>query len=84
MYFAFQLVYEQNCLFLIMVIERNKDEILIRVSSNTDLTGLQRILDFVRFREITSISKATEAEIEALAKESKADWWSKNKDRFVK
>lgn len=67
-----------------MLIERTNDEILIRVSSKTDLTGLQRILDFVRFREITSESKATQRQIDALAKASKASWWDQNKGRFVK
>lgn len=67
-----------------MQIERTNDEILIRVPSSTDLTGLQRILDYVKFREIASQSKATQAEIDELAKESKSSWWDKNKDRFIK
>jgi len=67
-----------------MQIERTKDEILIRVPSNTDLTGLQRILDYVKFREIASKSKATQEQIDELAKASKSSWWEKNKSRFRK
>jgi hypothetical protein len=67
-----------------MRIERTTDEILIRVSSKTDLTGLQRLLDYVRFREITSASKATQGQKDALAKASKASWWGQNKEHFVK
>ncbi|KAA3604055.1 MAG: hypothetical protein DWQ06_05080 [Calditrichaeota bacterium] len=67
-----------------MQIERTGEEILIRVPSSTDLVGLQRILDFVKFREIASKSKATEEQINKLADESKSSWWEKNKSQFVK
>lgn len=67
-----------------MQIERTNDEILIRVAANTDLTGLQRILDYIKFREIASKSKATQEQIDELAKESKSSWWEKNKSRFIK
>lgn len=67
-----------------MQIERTNNEILIRVASGTDLTGLQRILDFIKFREVASKSKAKEEEISTLARLSKAEWWKKNKSRFIK
>jgi predicted trehalose synthase len=67
-----------------MQIERTDSEILIRVSANTDLTGLQRILDYVKFREIASKSKLTQKQIDELARESKSSWWEKNKSRFIK
>jgi len=67
-----------------MQIERTNKEILIRLSSETDLIGLQRILDYVKFREIASKSKASKENIDELAKKSKESWWNKNKSRFVK
>jgi hypothetical protein len=67
-----------------MQIERTEKEILIRVASNTDLTGLQRILDYIKFREIATKSKGTQKQIDELAKESKSTWWEKNKSRFIK
>lgn len=67
-----------------MQIERTDKEILIRVAADTDLTGLQRILDYVRFRETASRSKATQEQIDELARESKSSWWEKNKSRFIK
>jgi hypothetical protein len=67
-----------------MQIERTNKEILIRVSSGTDLVGLQRILDYLKFREIASKSKASQKQIEELSSESKSSWWNKNKSRFVK
>lgn len=67
-----------------MQIERTKDEILIRLPSDTDLVGLQRLLDYVEFREIASKSKASQKEIDALSKDSKNTWWKQNKHLFVK
>lgn len=67
-----------------MQIERTNNEILIRVSSGTDLIGLQRILDYLKFREIASKSKASQEQIDKLSSESKSSWWKKNKSRFVK
>lgn len=67
-----------------MQIERTDKEILIRLSSGTDLVGLQRVLDYLKFREIASRSKASQNQIDELANESKESWWSKNKSRFVK
>lgn len=67
-----------------MQIERSNNEILIRIASGTDLVGLQRILDYLKFREIASKSKATQKQIDKLSTESKANWWKNNKDRFAK
>lgn len=67
-----------------MQIERTDHEIIIRVASNTDLTGLQRILDYVKFREIASKSKADSQDINDISKTSKLSWWEKNKSRFDK
>lgn len=67
-----------------MQVERTNNEIVIRVSSDTDLTGLQRILDYLKFRETASKSKASQEQIDKLSSESKSSWWEKNKSRFVK
>ena len=66
-----------------MQIERTDKEILIRIAANTDLTGLQRILDYIKFREIAAKSKATQEQIDELAAQSKRIWWEKNKSRFT-
>lgn len=67
-----------------MQIERTNKEILIRLSSETDLVGLQRILDYLKFREIVSKSKASQKQIDEISTESKKSWWNKNKSRFIK
>lgn len=67
-----------------MQIERIDNEIRIRISEGTDLIGLQRILDYIKFREIASKSKASQKEINKLSTASKASWWKRNKSKFVK
>ncbi len=67
-----------------MQIERTNNEILIRIASGTDLVGLRRILDYLKFPEIASKSKASQKQIDKLSTESKATWRKKNIDRFAK
>jgi len=67
-----------------MRIERKDNEILISVAAGTDLIGLQRITDYLKFREITSKSKATQKQIDTLAVKSKSAWWKKNESQFSK
>jgi hypothetical protein len=67
-----------------MRIERKNSEIQITLSDSVDITGVQRLLDFLKFKELVSKSTANEDEINNLAEESKAEWWSKNKDRYIK
>ncbi|MGB5982619.1 MAG: hypothetical protein WBG46_10800 [Nonlabens sp.] len=67
-----------------MQIEKTDKEILIRLSPDIDLTGLQRVLDLLKFREITAKSKASTKDIESLATQSKKAWWLKNKSHYLK
>lgn len=67
-----------------MVIERINNEIVIKIPSDVDITGLQRLIDFIKFKEITSKSKVDEDILNNLARESNSDWWKKNKNRFIK
>ena len=67
-----------------MQITRKGNQIVIDVAPGTDLIGIQRLLDYIRFSEIASKSEATQEQIDELASASKSDWWKKNKDRFIK
>ena len=61
-----------------MGIEKTDDEIIIRVSAGVNLDIIQRSLDYIRYVEITSKSKATQEDADKLAKQSKKEWWAKN------
>lgn len=67
-----------------MVIERTEKEVLLRLPSNFDPEILQKIIDFIKFKEAIATSQATENEINNLANESKKNWWKENKSKFVK
>jgi len=67
-----------------MDIQRTDSEILFRLPANIDTLGLQRMIDYLKYKEATAESRADQTEIDKLAKESKANWWKENKHRFVK
>ena len=67
-----------------MIIERTPNEIVIRVSSEIDTFGLQRLVDYLRYLELTSKSKATQKDADQLAEELNLNWWMKHKKRFLR
>ena len=69
---------------ILMKIERNKNEITITVSNGLDSFGLQRLIDYVKYLETTSKSKAKQSEVDVLAKSANESWWTENRKRFVK
>lgn len=62
-----------------MKVERTKDEIVVRLPSNIDLSELQDVLDYLKYRELTTSSEATQAEVDALSKEVNSSMWKKIK-----
>lgn len=68
-----------------MVIERNDNkQFTITVSSEVDSFGLQRLIDYVKYLEATSKSKAKQLDIDKLADQVNSGWWAKNRKRFIK
>ncbi len=67
-----------------MIIERTDNEIILRLPSNIDTIGFQRIINYLKYKEATVDSTPDEDEINQLADESKKRWWAENKQRFIK
>jgi hypothetical protein len=67
-----------------MLIERTDDELIIRIPSYVDAEGLQRLIDYLTYKEVTSKSKAKQADVDKLARNVKKGWWKKNRGRFIK
>ncbi|OFX18414.1 MAG: hypothetical protein A2033_18715 [Bacteroidetes bacterium GWA2_31_9] len=68
-----------------MLIERTtNNQIVITVSSSVDSFGLQRLIDYLKYLEATSMSKAKQSDVDKLANEVNASWWAKNRNRFIK
>ncbi len=62
-----------------MIVERTNDEILVRLPSNVDLSELQDMLDYLKYRELTTNSKAKQEDVDKLAKEVNSSMWDKIK-----
>lgn len=54
-----------------MIIERQNNEILVRFSAGNNASRIQSILDYLRYEELTSKSKATQKDLNLLLKEAK-------------
>ena len=79
-----QLFYLNLKKHLTMLIEQsNKNQIVITLSSKIDSFGLQRLIDYVKYLEATSLSKAKQSDVDKLADEVNASWWNKNRKRFI-
>lgn len=68
-----------------MIIERlENNKIVITMSSDVDIFGIQRLIDYGRYLEATSKSKVKQFDIDKLADEVNENWWKENKHRFSK
>ena len=68
-----------------MTVDRSaKNKLVITISSSVDNYGLQRLIDYVKYLEATSKSKAKQSDADKLAKEVNSSWWAKNRKRFEK
>jgi hypothetical protein len=60
-----------------MIVEREKNEILVRFTASKNASRIQSILDYLRYEELTSKSIATDKDVDELIRESKSDRWKK-------
>ncbi len=67
-----------------MVIERTSKEVIIRLPSYVNTDGLQRLVDYLIYKEATAKSKAQQDIVDLLSSEIKQDWWKNNRSRFIK
>jgi hypothetical protein len=67
-----------------MVIEEadNKD-IIIRIRASEQSEEIKRAIDYLRYLQLVSKSKAGQADADRLADEVNASWWNANKHRFL-
>lgn len=56
-----------------MVVEKQKGQIVIKLSDSIDLEEIKNTLDFLRYKEITSKSEATQEDFEELINSIKLD-----------
>jgi hypothetical protein len=66
-----------------MLIQQTPTEIIIRIPSGVEVEGVQRLIDFLKFRELVSKSKATQEQVDELASQINKNWWEKNKAKLL-
>lgn len=64
-----------------MKIERKEDELIIRLPANVDLSELQNMIDYLKYKEATAESKAKQSDAENLAKEVNKSIWDEVKSQ---
>lgn len=67
-----------------MTIKRENDQIVITLPSSVDIIGLQRLIDYLSYKEATSESQATQDKVDELARELNTNWWENNKMQYLK
>ena len=67
-----------------MEIQRTDNEIVIKVNSAVDVIGLQRLIDFISYSEITSKNVVSQSDVDQLASDINKGWWQKNKNNYLK
>lgn len=63
-----------------MIVERRNNEILVRLSPQTNTSDLQDMLDYLEYKELVSKSKAKQSDIDALAKQVNRSMMKKVRD----
>lgn len=66
-----------------MTIERNKSEILIRIPSTVDIREIQDVLNFIRYKELTSSFKVQQPTVDKLTNSIGKSWLKKNKNKLL-
>ncbi|TVL97344.1 MAG: hypothetical protein CV087_22475 [Candidatus Brocadia sp. WS118] len=66
-----------------MTIERVDNQIIIKLPGTVDLEGVQRLINYLLYKEATKGSKAKQEDVDELAREVNKQWWEKNRHRFL-
>jgi hypothetical protein len=67
-----------------MLIERTNKEVIIRLSASVNTDDLQDMVDYVRYKEITSKFKVSQKAVDKLADDVNKSWWAKNRKKLLK
>lgn len=66
-----------------MIIERTKNEVIIRLPASINIADLQEIANYMRYKELTQKSKVSQKQVDSLAKEAKKGRWEKSRKRLL-
>lgn len=63
--------------------DADNDKIIITIPPSVDGFGLRRLIDYLKYLEATTNSKAKKSDIDKLADEVNSSWWEANKERLL-
>lgn len=66
-----------------MTIQTIGNQIIITLPATIDLEGVQRLVNYLLYKEATKDSKAKQEEVDQFAREVNKQWWEENKHRFL-
>jgi hypothetical protein len=66
-----------------MTVETINNQIVITLPANVNLDGVQRLINYLLYKEATKDSQATQSDIDQLARDVNKAWWEENKQRFL-
>jgi len=67
-----------------MLVERITKEVIIRLPASVDTEDLQDFLNYARYKELTANFKTDQKEVDKIANEINAKWWTKNRSKLIK
>ena len=67
-----------------MLVERTSKEVIIRLPASVDTEDLQDFLNYARYKELTANFKTDQKEVDKIANEINAKWWTKNRRKLIK
>jgi len=67
-----------------MLIERTAKEVIIRLPSSVNIDDLQDMVDYARYKELTSKFNVSQIEVDKLSKEVKKGRWKKLRKKLIK
>ena len=65
-----------------MIIERTTREFVIRFPFTADRERMQDVIDFLRYKELTTDYSVAQAEVDSLAQAINRQWWEQNHSKF--
>jgi hypothetical protein len=65
-----------------MVIERTASEFVIRIPLIAQVEQMQDLIDYLRYKELTSSYEVSQSEVDMLARDINKNWWEKNKGNY--
>ena len=67
-----------------MLVERTTKEVIIRLPASVDTEDLQDFLNYARYKELTATFKTDQKDVDKLANDINARWWTKNRSKLIK